>query len=226
MSKAMNCISCKLALEPGATKCPHCGSAQTRRRHLAFSSLVLSLLVALASVTGLVAPVIHDTFHTPRSVVNVTVTDVGPIKPLGGSSINDLWTGYQFHLSTRLVVTNSGERAGVLVGDVLELSTDTGSVATGRFALSGERSKIQPGQTRVEEVLVPLTVTQNAGLPTQIMDGPNGGVLDASEPDAPIPLAPMTAVVTKVTLHTIQSSGDEAKIETSLGPDDLRFNVL
>jgi hypothetical protein len=59
-SQGKPCRTCCEPIALGAQKCIHCGSYQDLRRYFTFSSTVLSLLVALLSVTGLVAPIVAD----------------------------------------------------------------------------------------------------------------------------------------------------------------------
>ena len=48
------CVMCKEAVKAGARRCPHCGSFQNWRRHLTFSSVVLSWAIALISLLTVV----------------------------------------------------------------------------------------------------------------------------------------------------------------------------
>ncbi len=67
------CLACKHEIEPGATKCVHCESFQNWKRHLQFSSTVLSLLIALFSVAGLTIPVLVKTFQSEKAEVKVQI---------------------------------------------------------------------------------------------------------------------------------------------------------
>ena len=70
------CIACKALLRFGAKKCPECGSFQGRRRHLRFGGTVLSLLVALVSVTALGIPIVVSVFTVVDSEIEVEVLDL------------------------------------------------------------------------------------------------------------------------------------------------------
>ena len=75
------CRVCMEEIREGAVKCIHCGSYQNWRRYLAFSVVVLSLLVALFSVLTVGAPIIKDTFTSSRPVIDVQVLDrVGSVR--------------------------------------------------------------------------------------------------------------------------------------------------
>ena len=73
-SDAADQNECCLCMEPmraGATKCTSCGTFQNWRRHLNLSTAVLSLLVALVSVSALAVPLLIDAFEEQRSKVSV-----------------------------------------------------------------------------------------------------------------------------------------------------------
>ena len=70
------CVHCRSAISPGAPRCATCGGYQNWRRHLALSSTVLSLLVALVSVTALAVPVVLDAVRGHRSVLSVDLSFV------------------------------------------------------------------------------------------------------------------------------------------------------
>lgn len=60
------CRVCRSEIAAAASKCLHCGERQNIWGRLALSQSVLSLLVALLSVAGIVAPVLRETFLDPR----------------------------------------------------------------------------------------------------------------------------------------------------------------
>ena len=55
----------------GYPLCTHCGSFQDWRRFLSVSAPILSLLVALVSVTGVMAPTISQLIWPNRAIINV-----------------------------------------------------------------------------------------------------------------------------------------------------------
>jgi len=66
---------CKKEIPNGAIKCVHCDSFQNWRRYINFSNTLISLLVALISVSALATPIIFKAFKKDQS--NVTVKLVG-----------------------------------------------------------------------------------------------------------------------------------------------------
>jgi hypothetical protein len=83
------CAVCAEPIRKEAVKCKHCGSYQSWRGRINFSSTVLSLLVALIAVIGATAPIIKNLF-TPNAAtlrfseptfgqgtVSVTATNIG-----------------------------------------------------------------------------------------------------------------------------------------------------
>lgn len=67
------CIACKEPIHINAVKCCHCEQFQNWRRHLIFSGIVLSLLIAFFSVIGLVIPVIQRAFVIERADLKLAV---------------------------------------------------------------------------------------------------------------------------------------------------------
>lgn len=98
------CKFCREALREGATRCPACGSFQNWRRHLTLSATVLSLLVALVSVSALALPVFVDAFEPRRSRVSVELS---------------FWSGDYAYL----YFTNDGSRPALVESIDLHLGT-------------------------------------------------------------------------------------------------------
>ncbi len=66
------CRLCKKPIELGAIKCTECDGYQNWRRYFDFSSVILSLLVALFSVLTVAVPVIVHVFTSERSDVGIS----------------------------------------------------------------------------------------------------------------------------------------------------------
>ena len=98
MNKSVRCKVCAARINQSAQKCTKCHSYQDWRRYLAFSSSVLALLVALASVLSFAVPVWREAFLAKNSKIDV-----------------------QFHQNIRsnvyLILANSGQRPGA-IGEV------------------------------------------------------------------------------------------------------------
>lgn len=67
----LRCRECREPLHPNARRCASCGAFQNWRRFLALSSTVLSLLVALISVSALAIPILKEAFEPQHSRVAV-----------------------------------------------------------------------------------------------------------------------------------------------------------
>lgn len=90
------CIECMAHIPPGATKCSNCGSSQNWKRYLSLSTVVLSLLVALISVTTVGVSVFKEVILPMRAKVNVHVL-------------------YQSNmLDFQLIVSNTGNAPGLI----------------------------------------------------------------------------------------------------------------
>lgn len=70
-TKMCVCVHCHSNIPLRAPRCVKCGGYQNWRRHLNFSGVVLSLLVALFSVAGLTVPAIVDAIRGTRSILQV-----------------------------------------------------------------------------------------------------------------------------------------------------------
>ena len=90
------CFACMERLAPGATKCSHCGSFQNWRRYLGLSSVVLSLLVALISVSTVGISVFKDVIIPKRAELNILI-----LKQEG-------------ELTFQLLVRNAGNAPGLI----------------------------------------------------------------------------------------------------------------
>ena len=65
------CTFCKNVINPEAVKCPKCGSFQNWRKNINLSTTLVSLLIALISVTGIVVPILWQALTPSRSQVSV-----------------------------------------------------------------------------------------------------------------------------------------------------------
>lgn len=68
------CLVCKQGIDEKAIKCAKCGSFQNWRRHVKLSGAILSLLVALVSVSGLAIPIILESIRGGQSLLKIGVS--------------------------------------------------------------------------------------------------------------------------------------------------------
>ena len=90
------CVSCLESMVPGATKCPHCGSFQNWRRYLNLSTVMLSLLIALISVSTVGISIFKEVIIPKRAKLNVLILDKDG------------------DLSFQLIVNNTGNAPGLI----------------------------------------------------------------------------------------------------------------
>jgi len=116
-------------------KCKTCGSYQDFRRHLNFSSTVLALLVALASVLTFLIPILADLFTPDDSLVEVQ---------------------YQGSQQDRayFIATNSGVRPGSVVSVKMVLSEEVSGITDERIAARFEMAPmvVEPGSVKTFSV--------------------------------------------------------------------------
>ena len=104
--KNKQCPSCREYINVAATKCTHCGSFQNWRRHLNFSSSLLSLMVALISVATVFITVVMNSTTKKNSEIHASIIN------WQRSFITD---GQMYPvLTVELFVSNSGQRPGAV----------------------------------------------------------------------------------------------------------------
>lgn len=123
------CRMCAEQIDHRALKCIHCESLQDWRRFLNLSSTILALLVALASVTTLLAPTLADLMEPDRSDVVLT------------------FHGVHENLFN-LVAQNRGNKDGVVATEVLHLLARSGETISFKLEPRFDQIVIPGGQTR------------------------------------------------------------------------------
>lgn len=170
---AKKCLVCKKNIEDGATKCVYCGSHQNWKRHLALSTTVLSLFVALASVLAVGIPPIIKTLHREKSVIRGKLLNIGPLA-FEESDVITLSDGSiyvpkdpnpTYNLRVEIFLTNLGDRAGHLkVGHVRLKFTDE-VTAEGKIDFPDPQRSLKPNYQQI------FSVTTKLGLGSGGTDG-------------------------------------------------------
>jgi hypothetical protein len=145
------CRVCRKSIPVGALKCTECDSFQDWRRHLNLSSTVLSLLVALISVSTVAFPIFQKALHKPRSDVRVALVQYGPIDANAASLSVGKKKGQGFarltySLPIVVLVTNSGDLPGSVVPKGIKLFRGRNTVAKGDGA---EAILVDPKSSRL-----------------------------------------------------------------------------
>ena len=146
---AATCVVCREIIKSGALKCIHCDSSQSWTRHLNFSSVVLSLLVALISVVAAPAPILKSTFEQDR-------TDI----KLGLLQIEDEFNLY-------LMASNVGTLPGGLRTVSIQVVRPNGQRDEWPLAIKGAL-RVDPGASTTTRVY------SDRDLP-RVADGPGSG---------------------------------------------------
>jgi hypothetical protein len=122
------CNSCGLPIPHGARKCHECGDYQGYRRYLFFSSTILSLLIALGSVSALFWDKLYDNLREKDSVLFLAPT--------------------RFKAGEILVFAqNFGERSAMITGGSLRwYSSAAGNLD---FSISPETYSVGPGEGKI-----------------------------------------------------------------------------
>ena len=128
-NESVPCLVCREAIRKGAKKCIHCDSYQGRLSHrLSLSSTMLSLLVALVSVSAFAIPIIHKTLN-PGADIRATVV---------GSQENFM----------QIVVTNVGTQPGTFQWAAIKRPND--DIKKGvKGALHFRLNRIQGSESRL-----------------------------------------------------------------------------
>jgi hypothetical protein len=113
---AKRCVACAEPINQDAGKCIHCQSAQGGvSRYVGFSSTVLSLLVALVSVTTAMVPVIKDALTPKDSSLQATFQSTVGTAPTILISNQGIRSGSVNSVSLK-VVNGGGDNADVALG--------------------------------------------------------------------------------------------------------------
>jgi hypothetical protein len=110
------CYLCSQPIPLAARKCTHCDSFQDWRRHLAFSSTILALLVALISVLTVAVPILNDALTALNSDITIIYHDV---------SINSGETNATPYL--KIFLSNGGARGGAIGRGFLRVDNADGA---------------------------------------------------------------------------------------------------
>jgi len=101
------CLVCREPINKGALFCNKCNSHQDWRRHIPLSNNVLSLLVALVSVSAIAVPAIVSAFKSQTSDVRVTM-----IRSREHETVKNYLPDRKFDF--QLYVANVGNRRGAI----------------------------------------------------------------------------------------------------------------
>lgn len=153
----MRCVACRLEIENGATKCVHCGSYQSWRGSIALSSTILSLLVALVSVTTVLIPTLMSQFARNAGDIFVQKLTDGPFTIYApgltsASDGNSFITGLLFPYRPSLAVANNGDRVALLIDACLSAQVEINSITEdveNCYVMTGENALIQAGEAYI-----------------------------------------------------------------------------
>lgn len=104
----IRCFFCKEEIRGDAIKCKHCGQYQkTWKRYVDSPSIVLSLLVALLSVAGVVAPILKRTLVKEKAELKLAVVK-GDCQEID------------------ILISNLGKRSAVITDVAIDHKTSSG----------------------------------------------------------------------------------------------------
>jgi len=124
------CKICRKSIEMGAIKCTECGSFQNWRRHFSISTVVLSLLIALISVTTTAIQVSKGLLAKEQSDIRFSIVRYGPD-------------------SIMIMGSNLGDRAGALRHATLAIKSKDKVVNTYNLVWEDVDLVIKPGSWRL-----------------------------------------------------------------------------
>lgn len=141
----MKCLVCKSAIEDGASKCVHCNSFQNWRRFLGMSGTILSLLVALISVSAVTIPPVFELFEDKNAY-----PDVEMIGSLDGTLDHAvLFNSGQkpvIFSGARVLISNLPWSPSLVSEDVEDIRFFVVELS---FSMSPEERLLNPGETQV-----------------------------------------------------------------------------
>ena len=131
------CAACGEEISSAAVKCARCGSYQNWRRYVDISNTTISLLIALISVIGLVAPVLQRISTGTQAILDEELQGI-----FGGSAY--------------IFVTNSGTAPGSVQGLRLISEQVTDGMQDNRtlFTFAMQPQLIRPGDAK--QLVIPI----------------------------------------------------------------------
>jgi len=118
------CLECAYDIPYESKKCKECGSFQDWRRYLTFSSITISLMIALITVTTLSIQIIVDAFKPKDAIVKLFVTraEIVPMneklfKTLSGLVYIEDKVGFDIEepiIRFEFVAVNNGSKTGLI----------------------------------------------------------------------------------------------------------------
>ncbi len=136
------CITCKREIDRAALKCAECGSLQNWRRHLQFSATILSLIIAIISVSGLVVPMLVQTFKQETSAIEASLRSItikAKSRPYSGHILIESYV-----IEARLLLTNTGMKPGFIESAVLQLEGKHGLIGKAVLNISSSEAVVKP----------------------------------------------------------------------------------
>ncbi|MCZ6642388.1 MAG: hypothetical protein O7F71_12490 [Gammaproteobacteria bacterium] len=126
-SGTKTCVACDGEISSKAVKCPRCGTFQNWRRLITVNTTVLSLLIALLSVSALVGPTLRDIFFEGASLrVELDHRDISYRGNSGGRP-GEYHSGLAWlEIEGTLIISNSGNRSAYLKSVVIHLQIASG----------------------------------------------------------------------------------------------------
>jgi hypothetical protein len=145
------CKICRKPIEIGARKCTECDSFQDWRRHFSIGTVVLSLLIALISVTTTGFQVVHDLLAKEQSDIRFSLVRYGPD-------------------SIKIMGSNLGDRAGALRSATLNIKSNNKVKNTYNLVWEDVELVIKPGSWRLFSMQpaienTPIKLIQVASVP-------------------------------------------------------------
>ena len=126
------CWACEAVLRSATQKrCTECGSFQGRRKALNFSVTILSLLVALISVSSAAVPTLVSFFSRPMTEITIAAVDDIGLTPFAGLD--------EFGIFAEVVIQNTGDATGAIVECGFDIYSSNGDLYGQRGTRSGCR---------------------------------------------------------------------------------------
>lgn len=155
-SGTKTCVACDGEISSKALKCPRCGSFQNWRRLVTVNSTVLSLLIALLSVSALVGPTLRDVFFEgARLRVELDHRDISYRGNKGGGAGEYRGGLAWLEIDGTLIISNSGNRSAYLQSVVVHLKIAS---APDNLRIRGEAVTLPFTKTIKAEVESPVHI--------------------------------------------------------------------
>ena len=217
-----DCKYCKKQILKGASKCEHCGSFQNLLGILGPSQLILSLIIALISVSTLffdkiLTNFIHDSNIT-ATLQEQVIFNIDCHNRLIDNETKQEYFDCGYHSNLNLFVKNYGEKKGEFNGGKISLlDQEKKTILKQQFTVKPSNRIIKPDSFFLFKKRLELQIIDVSNVST-------GAVVDVNFKKTPDIVFPMQSLETVlIELSFLKSNGEKTSQTIKIDKDDLKI---